>query len=326
MKINEELDLELDSFLAAENEKNTGDIEQDEAEKMLDAFLKKRDDTYTGKGDDNIKAYLKAISKHPLLFHEQEIELTTKYAKTKCPRTKNILTERNLRLVVSIAKKYINKGLPFLDLIQEGNLGLIRGIEKFEPAKGYKLSTYCVWWIRQAITRALSDKSRTIRVPVHRIEDVNKFKKVKNDLFFELEGTREPTITEIAKKMGKSEERVKATISTLQQYGGNQRSLDETKCHSTGCNIDWYDIIEGHESFENSVDVQLVIDDIFKKTSICPKKKEMIFDYYFTNNCTYQDLSKKYNFSKQHCQQTVVESIEIIKKQLGLTSTIDSWI
>ena len=151
-----------------------------------------------GNSEDSIKIYLKEIGRIPLLTAQQEIELARGILKGGKfgDESKRKLVQANLRLVVSIAKKYLNRGLPFLDLIQEGNLGLIRAAEKFDHEKGYKFSTYATWWIRQGITRSLADKSRTIRVPVHMVETINRYKKVTRQLSQEL--TRKPTDEELA--------------------------------------------------------------------------------------------------------------------------------
>lgn len=162
--------------------------------------------------DDSIRLYLREIGRIQLLTGEQEIELARRIAKGGYDGivAKRQLVQANLRLVVSIAKKYLNRGLPFLDLIQEGNLGLIRAAEKFDPERGYKFSTYATWWIRQGITRALADKSRTIRVPVHMVETINKFKKITRELSQGL--NRRPTENELAVAMDVSLQKVKEII------------------------------------------------------------------------------------------------------------------
>ena len=149
--------------------------------------------------DDSIQMYLREIGKVPLLKGKEEVELAQKIQKGDVAARKK-LTEANLRLVVSIAKKYMGRNLGLLDLIQEGNLGLFRAVEKFDWTKGYKFSTYATWWIRQAITRALADQSRTIRIPVHMVETLNKYAQAERSLVQEL--GREPTVEEIAAEMG----------------------------------------------------------------------------------------------------------------------------
>lgn len=156
--------------------------------------------------EDPVRMYLKEIGKVPLLTAEEEIELA-KRMELGDEEAKKRLAEANLRLVVSIAKRYVGRGMLFLDLIQEGNLGLIKAVEKFDYKKGYKFSTYATWWIRQAITRAIADQARTIRIPVHMVETINKFVRVQRQLLQEL--GREPYPEEIAEQMGMPVERVR---------------------------------------------------------------------------------------------------------------------
>lgn len=159
--------------------------------------------------DDPVKLYLKEIGNYPLLSIDEEIALAKKIEEED-DSAKKLLTESNLRLVVSIAKRYVGRGLSFLDLIQEGNLGLIKAVEKFDYTKGYKFSTYATWWIRQAITRSIADQSRTIRIPVHMSEVINKTYRVSRSLLQEL--GREPTEQEIADAMGLPIEKVREIL------------------------------------------------------------------------------------------------------------------
>ena len=156
--------------------------------------------------DDPVKMYLKDIGRVPLLSAEEEVELAKRMQEND-EAAKKRLSEANLRLVVSIAKRYVGRGMLFLDLIQEGNLGLMKAVEKFDYQKGFKFSTYATWWIRQSITRAIADQARTIRIPVHMVETINKLTRVQRVLLQEL--GREPTPSEIAEKMGVTEERVR---------------------------------------------------------------------------------------------------------------------
>ncbi len=155
--------------------------------------------------DDHVRMYLKEIGQVPLLSTDDEIEYAKKMAEGDV-EAKKTLEEANLRLVVSIAKRYVGRGMLFLDLIQEGNLGLIKAVEKFDYTKGYKFSTYATWWIRQAITRAIADQARTIRIPVHMVETINKLSRASRQLLQEL--GREPSPEELAKDLGMSVERV----------------------------------------------------------------------------------------------------------------------
>ena len=164
--------------------------------------------------EDHVRMYLKEIGKVPLLTAEQEIEIA-KRMEAGDEQAKQQLAEANLRLVVSIAKRYVGRGMLFLDLIQEGNLGLIKAVEKFDYTKGYKFSTYATWWIRQAITRAIADQARTIRIPVHMVETINKLIRVSRQLQQELGRDAQPE--EIAKEMGISEEKVREIIKIAQE-------------------------------------------------------------------------------------------------------------
>ena len=164
--------------------------------------------------EDPVRMYLKEIGKVPLLTAEDEVELAKRMEQGD-EEAKKRLAEANLRLVVSIAKRYVGRGMLFLDLIQEGNLGLIKAVEKFDYNKGFKFSTYATWWIRQAITRAIADQARTIRIPVHMVETINKLVRVSRQLLQEL--GREPTPEEIAEKMDIPVERVREIIKISQE-------------------------------------------------------------------------------------------------------------
>ena len=164
--------------------------------------------------DDPVRMYLKEIGKVPLLSADQEIEIAKRMAEGD-EKAKQQLAEANLRLVVSIAKRYVGRGMLFLDLIQEGNLGLIKAVEKFDYSKGYKFSTYATWWIRQAITRAIADQARTIRIPVHMVETINRLIRVHRQLLQEY--GREPQPDEIAKAMNISEEKVREILKIAQE-------------------------------------------------------------------------------------------------------------
>lgn len=175
-----------------------------EADSMVDSYST----------DDPVRMYLKEIGKVPLLSAAEEIEIAKRMADGDQDAKKQ-LAEANLRLVVSVAKRYVGRGMLFLDLIQEGNLGLIKAVEKFDYRKGYKFSTYATWWIRQAITRAIADQARTIRIPVHMVETINKLIRVNRQLLQEY--GREPRPDEIAREMGISEEKVREIIKVAQE-------------------------------------------------------------------------------------------------------------
>lgn len=164
--------------------------------------------------DDPVKTYLKEIGRVPLLTPDEEIVLAERMAAGD-EAAKKRLSEANLRLVVSIAKRYLGRGMPFLDLIQEGNLGLIKAVEKFDYTKGFKFSTYATWWIRQAITRAIADQARTIRIPVHMVETINRVKKVSSQLLHK--NGHDPSTEEIAEELGMSVDKVRDTMRVAQE-------------------------------------------------------------------------------------------------------------
>ena len=164
--------------------------------------------------DDPVKVYLKEIGRVPLLTSEEEIDLAMRISEDD-PEAKRRLSEANLRLVVSIAKRYVGRGMQFLDLIQEGNLGLIKAVDKFDYTKGFKFSTYATWWIRQAITRAIADQARTIRIPVHMVETINKVKKTNSQLLHE--NGRDPTAEEIAQRLDMPVDKVREILRVAQE-------------------------------------------------------------------------------------------------------------
>ena len=164
--------------------------------------------------DDPVQVYLREIGRVPLLTSKEEVELAVKITEGD-EYAKKRLTEANLRLVVSIAKKYVGRGMYFLDLIQEGNVGLIKAVDKFDHTKGFKFSTYATWWIRQAITRAIADQARTIRIPVHMVETINRLKKVQSQLLHE--NGYEPSEELIAEKMDLTVERVREIMRVAQE-------------------------------------------------------------------------------------------------------------
>lgn len=189
--------------------------------------------------DDPVRMYLKEIGRVPLLTPEEEVDLA-KRMEEKDEEAKRKLAEANLRLVVSIAKRYVGRGMLFLDLIQEGNLGLIKAVEKFDYRKGYKFSTYATWWIRQAITRAIADQARTIRIPVHMVETINKLIRVQRQLLQEL--GREPSPEEIAREMNISEDKVREIQKIAQEPVSLETPIGEEEDSHLG------DFIEDHDA------------------------------------------------------------------------------
>ena len=193
------------------------DILEEEEEVLTEKNVEKFEKSLSAEGvsiDDPVKVYLKEIGSFPLLSLEEEVELAEKILKGD-DWAKKKLAEANLRLVVSIAKRYVGRGMLFLDLIQEGNLGLIKAVEKFDHTKGFKFSTYATWWNRQAITRAIADQARTIRIPVHMVETINKVKKVQSQLLHK--NGQEPSVEDLAEELDMPQEKVREILKVAQE-------------------------------------------------------------------------------------------------------------
>jgi RNA polymerase primary sigma factor len=195
-----------------------GDIEEPAIDELIDEEETDEDTLNQGQyfddvSDDSVRLYLREIGKIPLLTSAEELELAQRVVAGE-KKAKDKMAEANMRLVVSIAKRYSGRGLDFLDLIQEGNTGLLRAVEKFDPDKGFKFSTYATWWIRQAITRAIADQARTIRIPVHMVETINKLLRTQRRMTQEL--NREPTIEELARELEMEPEKVEYVIKIKQ--------------------------------------------------------------------------------------------------------------
>lgn len=205
-----EIATDLDNSVFDLPEEEMIDEELDDSPEDVDELLNQEGVSI----DDPVRMYLKEIGKVPLLSAEKELELASRMAAGD-REAKKQLVEANLRLVVSIAKRYVNRGMFFLDLIQEGNLGLMKAVEKFDYGKGYKFSTYATWWIRQAITRAIADQARTIRIPVHMVETINKVLRVSRQLLQEL--GRDPTDEEISAEMGLPVDKVREILKIAQE-------------------------------------------------------------------------------------------------------------
>ncbi len=205
----------LDDLYNTFSENNIPVVSEEETDSGNDKIL--LDDNTLTKDlniNDPVRMYLKEIGQIKLLTTEEELELADRILEGD-EEAKTILAEANLRLVVSIAKRYVGRGMLFLDLIQEGNIGLMKAVEKFDVTKGYKFSTYATWWIRQAITRAIADQARTIRVPVHMVETINKLARIQRQLTLEL--NREPTEEELAKKMNTSVDKIREIYKISQE-------------------------------------------------------------------------------------------------------------
>ena len=214
------MDQEKDDLLLEPMEPDALDLADEE--ELSDEDLEITVDHVDACADDSVRLYLREIGKIPLLSNEEEAELAKEIVKGS-RKAKEKMVEANMRLVVSIAKRYSGRGLDFLDLIQEGNTGLLRAVEKFDPEKGFKFSTYATWWIRQAITRAIADQARTIRIPVHMVETINKVLRTTRKLTTEL--NREPSIEEIAKELDMDVDKVEYVMRIKQDIASLDASV-----------------------------------------------------------------------------------------------------
>ena len=264
--------------------------------------------------DDSVKAYLQQIGKIPLLSYEEEMKIAKEIKEKNSIKAKETLVNSNLRLVVSIAKKYIGRGLSFLDLIQEGNLGLIKAAEKFDYTKGYKFSTYATWWIQQSITRGIADKSRIIRLPVHMIETLGKIKKATFDLSIEL--GRMPTKEEIAEKIGISVSKLGQLLKSAQgtisiETPANQKD-DSTK-------IADYIVDESDSTPDTKVTHDNLLDDVRKILDQLNQKEKdvLILRYGLDDNGqkkTLDEIGNRYGVSRERIRQIETRAISKLKK------------
>ena len=264
--------------------------------------------------DDSVKIYLQQIGKIPLLSTEEEHEIARKIKEEHCDLSRKILINANLRLVVSIAKKYIGRGLSFLDLIQEGNMGLIRATEKFDYTKGYKFSTYATWWIQQSITRAIADKARIIRLPIHLIDSLTKIKKETIDLTTKL--GRVPTKQEVADSLGLSLKKMNSSIKSAQ----STISIDTPTNQKDDANkiID-YIVDESTMSPDNRVsDENLLEDTRHILDQLSPKERDILILRYGLdsdgNKKTLEEIGSIYNVSRERIRQIENRAISKLKK------------
>lgn len=271
---------------------------------------------------DSIQMYLKEIGKVPLLSGDEEVELAKRKEKGD-KEAENRIIEANLRLVVSIAKKFAGaKGLSLLDLIQEGNIGLFRAVEKFEYRKGYKFSTYATWWIRQAITRALADQSRTIRIPVHMVETINKFQQVQRTLIQEL--SREPLPEEIAAEMGEDLEKVRYIIKISQDTISLETTIGDDEEDST-----LEDFIEDVKNVtpDRAAALQLLRDYVRNIVAqLSPREQkilEMRFGLIDGVAHTLEEVGQEFEVTRERIRQIESKALEKIRKLKGLEKLRD---
>ena len=260
--------------------------------------------------DDPVRMYLKEIGKVPLLSAEEEIELAQRMEQGD-EEAKKRLCEANLRLVVSIAKRYVGRGMLFLDLIQEGNLGLIKAVEKFDYRKGYKFSTYATWWIRQAITRAIADQARTIRIPVHMVETINKLIRVSRQLLQEY--GREPTPEEIAKEMGVSEEKVREITKIAQEPVSLETPIGEEEDSHLGDFIPDDDIPAPAEAAAFTMLKEQLTDVLDTLTPREEKVLRLRFGLDDGRARTLEEVGKEFNVTRERIRQIEAKALRKLR-------------
>ena len=264
--------------------------------------------------DDSVKVYLQQIGKIPLLSFEEELKVAKEIKENNSQKAKEILINANLRLVVSIAKKYIGRGLSFLDLIQEGNMGLMKAAEKFDYTKGYKFSTYATWWIQQSITRGIADKSRMIRLPVHMIETLGKIKRATVELSTEL--NRVPTKEEIAHRIGMSPSKLSALMKSAQSTISIETPANQKDDSSK---IADFIIDDSHLTPDTKVTQENLLTDVHKMLNQLNQKEKdvLIMRYGLDDNGqkkTLDEIGSRYGVSRERIRQIETRAISKLKK------------
>lgn len=310
--MDDDKDLRLDDDFV--DEPTLDDMDEEEAEDLAIDLNAGYDDI----ADDSVKLYLREIGKIPLLSAEEEFELAQKVIhgnEKEKKRARDKMAESNMRLVVSIAKRYSGRGLDLLDLIQEGNTGLLRAVEKFDPDKGFKFSTYATWWIRQAITRAIADQARTIRIPVHMVETINKVLRTQRRLTQDL--NREPSVQEIADAMGMEPDRIeyvmkiKQDIASLDASVGRDGDDDDS---SLG------DFVEDEDrvSPEDSAATQLLKEQIASILSTLTDRERKIIKMRFGigggKSHTLEEVGAEFSVTRERIRQIEAKALAKLRK------------
>lgn len=280
---------------------------REEAEEII---LNDEDITKDVNINDPVRMYLKEIGRISLLSSTEEMEISQRVAAGD-EEAKRILAESNLRLVVSIAKRYVGRGLLFLDLIQEGNIGLMKAVEKFDYDKGYKFSTYATWWIRQAITRALADQARTIRVPVHMVETINKMSRVQRQLTLEL--NREPTEEEIAKKMGVGIEKVREVLKISQEPVSLETPIGEEEDSHLGDFLKDESSLSPEEYTENEILKEEIKEVLMSLQAREQEVLELRFGLIDGTCHTLEEVGKKFNVTRERIRQIEAKALRKLR-------------
>ena len=259
---------------------------------------------------DSVRMYLKEMGKYPLMTAEQEVECAKKIEQGDVS-AKEELAEANLTLVVSIAKKYLGRGMSFLDLIQEGNIGLMKAVERFDYRKGYKFSTYATWWIKQAITRAIADQARTIRIPVHMVDTINKVMRAQRELLNEL--GREPELEEIAERMGITPERVNEVLKLAQEPVSLETPIGEEEDSHLGDFIQDEHIATPVQAATNTLLREKLIEVM---DSLSDREKRVLIMRYGLDDGkerTLEEVGKEFNVTRERIRQIEAKALWKIK-------------
>lgn len=294
------------------DEPTIDEVDDDEETEDLDALNAGQylDDI----SDDSVRLYLREIGKIPLLSAEEEMELAQRVIQGD-KKAKDKMAEANMRLVVSIAKRYSGRGLDFLDLIQEGNTGLLRAVEKFDPDKGFKFSTYATWWIRQAITRAIADQARTIRIPVHMVETINKLLRTQRRMTQEL--NREPTIEELSKELDMEPEKIeyvmkiKQDISSLDAGVGRDGDEEDSVL---GDFIEDEDTVSPEESATNQLLKEQVNDVLSSLSDREQKIVRMRFGLDNGKSHTLEEVGQEFAVTRERIRQIEAKALAKLRK------------
>lgn len=313
-----EAGVEVTGMIEPDPESFTDDWKEDEEdEDFLKDDVKYLDDV----SDDSVRLYLREIGKIPLLSADEELELARRVVAGDA-KAKDQMAEANMRLVVSIAKRYVGRGLDLLDLIQEGNTGLLRAVEKFDPDKGFKFSTYATWWIRQAITRAIADQARTIRIPVHMVETINKLLRTQRRLTQEL--NREPTNEEIADEMELDVEKVEHIMKIKQDISSLDANVrDDEEDSVLG------DFIEDEDTVtpEESATSQLLKEQVKNLLGSLSEREQKILRLRFGledgKNHTLEEVGQEFSVTRERIRQIEAKALAKLKKHKDSKNLMD---
>ncbi len=289
------------------------DTAEEEEEILTESNIEKFEKSLASEGvsiDDPVKVYLKEIGSFPLLSLDEEIELAERILQGDA-KAKKRLAEANLRLVVSIAKRYVGRGMLFLDLIQEGNLGLIKAVEKFDHTKGFKFSTYATWWIRQAITRAIADQARTIRIPVHMVETINKVKKVQSQLLHK--NGQEPSVEDLAAELDMPQDKVREILKVAQEPISLESPIGEEEDSHLGDFIPDYDAPVPEEAATHTLLKEQLNEVLATLTPREAKVLSLRFGIEDGRPRTLEEVGKEFNVTRERIRQIEAKALRKLR-------------